>query len=164
MKLTVTCRTCHNIFNSSVETKIALPLFFGLETAESAHCFVFALVAFIWKRISSFLSSCNYWFGQNQINTSTTFQTCSLNVSSSFWSQRLCQISFRAQAFFGADAETDLRPQENSDIKYIGWYYVDIVLAECDYKILVTKICYILTNFTPNISKHKLHNHTMLKH
>ncbi len=46
----------------------------------------------------------------------------------------------------GPDADTDIREQENCDIRYIG------------YQTLLPKICnggrtaYILTNFIPNIS------------
>ncbi len=40
----------------------------------------------------------------------------------------------------GDDADSDVREQENSDIRYTGWYFTYKILAECGYYILVTKI------------------------
>ncbi len=64
----------------------------------------------------------------------------------------------------GADADTDIRELENSEIRRIDQH---IISAECGYQILLTKICdgggisYILKNFIPNISalnrKHSTH-------
>ncbi len=42
---------------------------------------------------------------------------------------------------FGADDETDIREQENSDIFYIDWYCRYVILGICGCQILVTTIC-----------------------
>ncbi len=58
---------------------------------------------------------------------------------------------------FRADANADMREQENYCIRYIG--ILDITITtECGYQMLVTTICngskisHILTNFIPNIN------------
>ncbi len=58
----------------------------------------------------------------------------------------------------GADADTNIREQENSNIQYIAQYYMYIIATECGYQILMTKICnggrvsYILTNLVLDIN------------
>ncbi len=61
--------------------------------------------------------------------------------------------------FLGADANTDIREQEYSNIQYpIYRLILYIISAQCVYQILVRRNChegrisYILTNFIPNIS------------
>ncbi len=50
-------------------------------------------------------------------------------------------IGPHGNGIFGADADTNIREQENCNIQYISRYCIYLILAECCCQILVTKTC-----------------------